>query len=106
MRQHIADFQTVNTAIVVVGPESAAKFAAYWQKEDLPFIGLPDPGRVVLNLFGQETSLMRLGRMPAQVWVDIEGYVRLQHCGNSMWDIPEVEEVLNQIAQWDLMRFR
>jgi peroxiredoxin len=28
--------------VVAIGPEDARQFAAYWEKESLPFIGLPD----------------------------------------------------------------
>jgi peroxiredoxin Q/BCP len=79
---------------VVVGPEDARAFAEYWQKESLPFIGLPDPTHSVLKLYGQEVNLFKLGRMPAQVLIDKAGVARFVHYGHSMSDIPKSEQIL------------
>ena len=78
----------------MVGPEDARAFAAYWQKESLPFIGLPDPTHSVLKLYGQEVNLFKLGRMPAQVLIDKAGVARFVHYGHSMSDIPKNKEIL------------
>jgi peroxiredoxin len=94
LRHDYAEFVKRQTEIVVVGPEGAAAFEDYWQKNDLPFVGLPDPKASVLKLYGQEINLFKLGRMPAQVIVDQAGNVRFVHYGHSMSDIPENEEVL------------
>ena len=60
----------------------------------LPFTGLPDPKHTVLKLYGQEIKLFKLGRMPAQVFVDRLGMVRFVHYGQAMSDIPENAELL------------
>ena len=67
----------------------------YWLKHDLPFIGLPDPDHKILKLYGQEVNIFKLGRMPAQVIVDINGMVRFVHYGHSMTDIPPNSEILS-----------
>lgn len=94
LRQDYNKFISRDVAIVVVGPENAQEFAAYFQKESLPFIGLPDPKATVLKLYGQEVNLFKLGRMPAQVLIDKEGIARFVHYGHSMSDIPSNEEIL------------
>jgi peroxiredoxin len=94
LRQDYQQFIARNVEIVVVGPEDARAFAAYWQKEALPFIGLPDPTASVLKLYGQEVNLFKLGRMPAQVLIDKSGMARFVHYGHSMSDIPENQEIL------------
>lgn len=94
LRQDDEEFRKRNTEIVIVGPEDATAFARYWQKNDLPFIGLPDPDHSVLKLYGQEVNLFKLGRMPAQVIVDARGIVRYAHYGHSMADIPPNQELL------------
>jgi len=71
-----------------------AEFAAYFEKESLPFTGLPDPKASVLKLYGQEVNLFKLGRMPAQVLIDKAGVARYAHYGHSMSDIPENAELL------------
>jgi peroxiredoxin len=99
LRQDYQEFVKRDAQVVVVGPEEAAAFAAYFNKNDLPFIGLPDPKFSVLKLYGQEVNLFKLGRMPAQVIVDKAGVARFVHYGHSMSDIPENVEVLALLNQ-------
>jgi peroxiredoxin len=94
LRQDYPQFVARDIEVVVVGPEDARAFAAYWQKESLPFIGLPDPTHSVLKLYGQEVNLFKLGRMPAQVLIDKGGVARFVHYGHSMSDIPKNKEIL------------
>ncbi len=99
LRRDFANFEAENTVILVVGPENSNAFAKYWEENDLPFIGLPDPKHSVLKLFGQEVKLFKLGRMPAQVIVDKKGIVRYAHYGHSMSDIPKNKELLEILAE-------
>ena len=94
LRRDHDQFVARDIDVVVVGPEDARAFADYWQRESLPFVGLPDPRSSVLKLYGQEVNLFRLGRMPAQVLIDKAGVARFVHYGHSMSDIPENEEIL------------
>ncbi len=94
LRHDYNEFVTRQVEVVVVGPEDAAGFARYWEKENLPFIGLPDPKASVLKLYGQEVNLFKLGRMPAQVLIDRAGVARFVHYGHSMSDIPSNQEIL------------
>jgi peroxiredoxin Q/BCP len=80
--------------ILVIGPEEPENFEAYWRKHRLPFVGLPDPRHAVLKLYGQQVKIFKLGRMPAQVIVDINGQVRFVHYGHSMTDIPPVSDII------------
>lgn len=99
LRQDFGEFEKRDTQIVVVGPEDADAFKAYWEKNDLPFIGLPDSKVTVLKLYGQEVNLFKLGRMPAQVIVDKNGVARYAHYGHSMSDIPENSELISLLDQ-------
>ena len=99
LRLDYAEFEKLGTKIIIVGPEDARAFKAYWHENDLPFIGLPDPKASVLKLYGQEVNLFKLGRMPAQVIVDKAGVVRFVHYGHAMSDIPENHEVLSLVDQ-------
>jgi peroxiredoxin Q/BCP len=94
LRQDYSKFTARDMEVVVVGPEDAKAFAAYYEKESLPFIGLPDPKASVLKLYGQEVNLFKLGRMPAQVLIDKAGVARFVHYGHDMRDIPENAEIL------------
>jgi peroxiredoxin len=99
LRRDYEKFVEREAEIVVVGPEKAEKFAAYWAKEQLPFVGLPDPKHRVLKLFGQQVKIFKLGRMPAQVLVDKPGTARYVHYGHSMADIPANREMLSLLDQ-------
>jgi peroxiredoxin len=100
LRDAYRDFKDRGTEIVVVGPEKASTFEAYWRKHRLPFKGVPDPSHRILKLYGQQVKLFKLGRMPAQVVVDRESRVRFVHYGHSMVDIPtndDIFSILNQL---------
>ena len=99
LRHDHTEFVSRDVAVVVVGPENAQGFSDYWHKENLPFIGLPDPKASVLKLYGQEVNLFKLGRMPAQVLIDKEGIARFVHYGHSMSDIPSNEEILTLVDE-------
>lgn len=94
LRQDYSKFAGLDAAIIVIGPEKADAFHAYWKKEKLPFIGLPDPAHSVLKLYGQEVKLFKWGRMPAQVIIDRQGVARYAHYGHEMSDIPSNDELL------------
>jgi peroxiredoxin len=94
LRQDYDKFLAQDTEVLVLGPEDEKAFSNYWQKNDLPFIGLPDPTHTVLKLYGQKINLFKFGRMPAQVIIDKNGEARFIHYGHDMTDIPENEEIL------------
>jgi peroxiredoxin len=99
LRQDYQEFLQREAQVVVIGPENARAFKSYWSKQDLPFIGLPDPKASVLKLYGQEVNLFKLGRMQAQVIVDKSGVARFVHYGHAMSDIPENAELLELLDQ-------
>jgi peroxiredoxin Q/BCP len=94
LRREYPQFVERDAEIIAVGPEGREAFARYWIANEMPFVGLPDPKHSVLRLYGQEVKLLRLGRMPAQVIVDVAGRVRYVHYGHSMSDIPPNDELL------------
>ena len=99
LRQDYQHFVKLDTEIVVVGPEGAESFREYWNKEDLHFIGLPDPKHKILELYGQEVKLLKLGRMPALMLIDKSGMLRYVHYGHSMVDIPSNKDIMNLLKQ-------
>jgi peroxiredoxin len=101
LRHDYTEFTKSDTVILVVGPENAAAFATYFREHDLPFIGLPDPAHVVLDLYGQEFKLLKFGRMPAQALVDKAGMVRFICYGQNMSDIPTNAEMLKLIDEFN-----
>jgi peroxiredoxin Q/BCP len=97
LRQDYDKFIAQDTEVIVVGPENASSFSLYWKSHKLPFVGLPDPKHIVLKLYGQEVSLFKLGRQPAQVSVDKMGQARFVHYGHNMSDIPPNAEILERL---------
>jgi len=99
LRRDYDEFIKRDAEVIVIGPENKEAFAKYWEKESLPFVGLPDPGHTVLKLYGQEVDLFKMGRMPAQVIVERAGQARYVHYGHSMSDIPPNEDLLALIDE-------
>lgn len=94
LRQDYDKFIAQDTEVIVLGPENVFAFSLYWKSHKLPFIGLPDPKHSVLKLYGQEVSLFKFGRQPAQVSIDKTGMVRYVHYGHDPSDIPRPAEIL------------
>jgi peroxiredoxin Q/BCP len=94
LRQDYAEFERRNAVVIVVSPEDAGTLRNFWQKENMPVIGLADPSHEVANRYGQEVSLLKLGRVPALMVIDSGGIVRFQHYSANMKDIPENKTVL------------
>jgi peroxiredoxin len=101
LRDEYDRFAAYGSEIIVVGPEGPAAFKAYWQKNGLPFVGLPDPKHQVLKRYGQQVNLFKFGRMPAQVIVDLRGRVRFVHYGHSMMDIPANSEIFDLLDKFN-----
>jgi peroxiredoxin len=88
-----------NAVVLAVGPNSPTAFEQYWENENVPFIGLPDPDHRVAKMYRQEVNLFKLGRMPLNCVIDTKGYVRFAHYGSSMSDIPSNDELFQVIDE-------
>ena len=94
LRQDYQEFVSRDAKVVVVGPDTESAFRDFWQKEDMPVIGLADPSHTVAQRYGQEVKLLKMGRMPAMMVIDKAGVVRYKHYGDAMSDIPPSSEIL------------
>jgi peroxiredoxin Q/BCP len=94
LRRDYPEFVSRQAEVVVVGPEDLRALQYYWEKEKYPFVGLADPAHEVADLYGQEVSLLRFGRMPALMVIDKSGQVRYKHYGGSDRDIPNNQAIL------------
>ena len=99
LRQDYDKFLAQDTEVVVLGPEDEKAFSNYWQKHNLPFVGLPDKTHTILKLYGQEVNLFKFGRMPAQVAIDKNGVACFVHYGHDATDIPANEEILDLLKK-------
>lgn len=99
LRLDYPEFIRRQAEIIVIGPEKPEKFNAYWSREQMPFPGVADPKHAISRVFGQEFKLLKLGRMPATIIIDKQGYIRYRHLGKSMKDIPLNEGVLSVLDE-------
>ncbi len=99
LRDHYAEFVSRRAEIIAVGPNDADAFRKFWAKENIPFIGLPDPSHAVARLYRQEVNIFKFGRMPLNCIVDRNGRIRYIHYGASMSDIPDNETFLSVIDE-------
>jgi peroxiredoxin len=70
LRQDYPQFVQRETAVIAVGPDSQQDFIKFWDHNQIPFIGLADPEHVVAKLYDQEVTLLKFGRVPAQMIID------------------------------------
>ena len=97
LRDASNEYAKSDTLVLIVGPDSAEAFQNMWKEENIPFIGLPDPTYSVLKTYGNQAGLFKMGRMPTQVLVDKQGFVRYVHYGHAPSDMPSNEENLGLI---------
>jgi len=100
LRDSYDEFTSRGAEILAIGPDKPKKFASYWHENNIPFVGLPDVSKKISKLYKQEVNLFKLGRMPMNSIVDLEGHIRFVHYGLSMSDIPDNEtfiEVIDKI---------
>ena len=99
MRQDYDEFVARDAEVLVIGPDGPRAFQRTWEKETFPVPGLADPQHKVADAYGQEVSLVKLGRMPALILVDKSGQIRFEHYGESMSDIPLNRKVLELLDE-------
>jgi len=93
MKQDIKQFTDSKAQIVVIVPHGMEKTKTYWEKESLPYIGIPDPDGTLGKLYGQEWNLIKLGRMPALFIIDRKGAIAFAQYAKNMADIPENQDL-------------
>ena len=99
LRQDYAQFTTRDAEVLVISPEGRDEVRAYWGREQLPFPGLADPDHRVADAYGQQVSLLKLGRVPELVIIDRDGVIRYVHQASWMSDIPTNKTLFNVLDQ-------
>jgi peroxiredoxin Q/BCP len=99
LREGYAEFTARSAEILAIGADSLEQFLRFWEENELPFPGLPDPDKQVSKIYKQEVNLFKLGRMPLNAVVDRKGFIRFVHYGYSMSDIPDNETLLQVIDE-------
>lgn len=99
LRRDYQEFINRETEILILGPNNLDSFKRIWKMEDLPMIGLADPGSKIADIYQQEVNLLKLGRMPALLVIDKQGIIRFIHYAQSMADIPDNKVVLSVLDE-------
>ncbi len=99
MRQDYDKFVQRDTEVIAIGTDKSDKMASFWEKEQLPFPGIPDPDKEHLDVLGQEFKLLKFGRMPGVITIGKNGVIHNAHYGNHAGDIPSNEDVLAMIDE-------
>lgn len=99
LRQDFPKFVERDTVVIAIGPDSQDDFQRFWEKNEIPFIGLADPDNEVAKKYDQEVNLLKFGRIPAQMVVDKQGILKFVHYSNSMSDIPDNQEILVKLDE-------
>ena len=97
MRDNYQEFVKRGVEILVIGPDGPRAFKKYWEEEKMPFIGCADIGSKVADAYQQEVNIFKLGRMPAEIIIDRTRVIRYLHYGESMSDIPQIQQLLEVI---------
>ena len=95
LRQDKDEFVKRDVEVLIIGPDGPNAFKRYWEQESMPFTGLADIKNKVADQFHQEVKWLKMGRMPAIVIVDKDGYIPYSHYGSSMSDIPDNQQILD-----------
>jgi peroxiredoxin len=95
LRRDYEKFKERGVEVIIIGPEEEEVFRYHWKKGEYPFVGIADPDHKIADLYNQQVKILKMGRMPAQVIIDRDGFIRSQHHGVSMRDILENTTVLN-----------
>ena len=98
LRRDYSKFQEADAALVVVGPEGPEAFEAYWTKNDLPFIGLPDPDSLGAQALWPADQAVQDGPDACAGAGGQERDRPLRHYGHDMTDIPSNDDLLGLLA--------
>ena len=71
----------------------------YFERNDIPFPCLADPKREVFRQYDVKSAMVSLGQRPGLFVIDGDGIVRFAHLGFQQWEIPSVEDTLEEIGR-------
>jgi peroxiredoxin len=84
--------------VLVIAPDAEVAVKQYWQRHQLPFDVVADSAGRVLKILGQQTSVWKMGRMPALLAVNHDGQVVYEHAGRNMRDLPNWQKAIEALS--------
>jgi peroxiredoxin len=97
LRDRISEFEQRNAQVLAIAPDTLENARAYFQANDIPFPCLPDPDREVYRLYDVKSAMVSLGQRPGLFIVDGEGIVRYAYLGWQQYEIPTIDQTLQQL---------
>jgi peroxiredoxin len=97
LRDRYSEFEERGAKILAIAPDTLENAHTYFQTNDIPFPCLPDPDRQVFGQYDVKSAMISLGQRPGLFIIDKEGIVRYAHLGWQQWEIPSVDETLEQL---------
>ena len=97
MRDRYGEFEERGAQILAIAPDALENAGRYFQDNEIPFPCLPDPDRKVFRQYDVKSAMVSLGQRPGLFIIDKEGVVRYAHLGWQQWEIPSVDETLEQL---------
>ena len=101
MRDRFSEFEQRGAQILAIAPDTLENARTYSQANDIPFPALPDPDRAVFRLYDVKSAMVSLGQRPGLFIIDKDGTVRYAHLGWQQWEIPTIDETLEQLDALD-----
>lgn len=97
MRDRHKDFADRSAEVIAIAPDTVEHAREYFERNELPFICLPDEDRKVFRLYDVKSAMISLGQRPGLFVIDKEGVVHYAYLGWQQWEIPSVDETLAQL---------
>jgi len=83
--------------VLAIAPDTVENARGYFQRNDIPFPCLPDPDRAVYRRYDVKSAMVSLGQRPGLFILDGEGIVRFAYLGWQQWEIPTIDQTLEQL---------
>ncbi len=97
LHQDADKFEEKKIKLIAICPEKIEKVKKFQEEKNLNFDLVSDYDHYLADKYGQETKILKLGRMPAQIIIDKERKIFCKHYASSMRDIIENDEVLKKL---------
>ena len=97
MRDRHQEFTERGATVLAIAPDTIENARRYFERDEIPFGCLADPDRRVYRMYDVKSSPISLGQRPGLFVIDKGGVVRYAHLGWQQWEIPSVDDTLQQL---------
>jgi peroxiredoxin Q/BCP len=97
LRDRFGEFQERNATVLAIAPDSVEAAKTYFEINEIPFPCLPDPDRKVFRQYDVKSAMVSLGQRPGLFIVDRQGKIAYAYLGFQQWEIPSIDEALQEL---------